>query len=84
MKKSAKEILILWLKTQIDTEICYHDIEDHVKQFGINFYGQIHNRSTYCREFRSLKRVVEDLELVELETDNNVGKWLVKWREDVN
>lgn len=80
MKMSAKEILIMWLKTKIGQTIHYYNIEDEVKSFGIAYYNIVHNASTYGREFRKLKNIVEDMEITEIKTDSNIGAWKISWR----
>ena len=79
---TSKEILVNWLVAQINSDFQYHDIEQRVPAYGINFHHKLHNASNYAREFRKIR---EDrtilrhygIDIVEVDTDSIAGKWKV-------
>ena len=78
---TSKQILIAWLKAQYQP-FQYHDIEQRVPNYGLNYHNKLHNASNYAREFRKVREDKtplrnEGIDIIPIETDSIAGKWEV-------
>ncbi len=79
---TSKQILVSWLRAQLNLEFQYHDIEQRVPAYGLNYYSKLHNASNYAREFRKIRENRKELrevgiDIVEVPTESVAGKWKV-------
>ncbi|MBU1101112.1 MAG: hypothetical protein KKA84_11985 [Bacteroidetes bacterium] len=82
-QKTARFILLEWLRSKKGRLIRTHNIEDEVKRYGVLAYNKTHNGSSYSRAFRVIKNDValmrsHGFEIQQSNDPDSIeGTWLV-------